>query len=306
MERTIWTSLRFKTEWEKFGKKLQQAIFQNIRKKSIKKINFLLPILIVVLISGMFVSGFYILQAVEVLRGVREYKKEYKAKENFQFLNNSLQFQTKTIQHGVKPQTNQTVIKQIDRQRNDKQMNNGINLQSNNVNVRNNDTGQVDIETKAKKMQVVSEKNLPSPPSIPPSWILPSQDVSFSGNSSGSVPYLKEKELLDNLLLNAEEARENKNYQEAIVFYQQYLEHREDPDVLNNLGGIYLQLGQLEKALHCFERALKLKPDPYYELNLAIALIKNGSKEKACAILKNRQFPASLEGKVRQLKRMCN
>lgn len=118
-------------------------------------------------------------------------------------------------------------------------------------------------------------------------------------------PPLKEKELLENLLFNAEEERKRGNYPEAIKFYQEYLKHREDPDVLNNLGGIYLLLGNGEKARVYFERALKLRYDPYYELNLIMALMKTGQKERACERLKDKPFPATLEDKIREIQKFC-
>jgi len=118
-------------------------------------------------------------------------------------------------------------------------------------------------------------------------------------------PPLKKKELLENLLFNAEEERKRGNYPEAIKFYQEYLKHREDPDVLNNLGGIYLLLGDGEKARGYFERALKLRYDPYYELNLIMVLLKTGEKERACEKLKDKQFPATLEEKIKEIQKFC-
>jgi len=116
---------------------------------------------------------------------------------------------------------------------------------------------------------------------------------------------LKEKELLKNLLLMAEEARIKGNYLSAIKFYEDYLKYREDPDVLNNLGGLYYLIGNYEGALKVFERSLKIKYDPIVKLNFLIVLFKIGKKEEACFKLKETNFPKELEKEVKNLEGFC-
>lgn len=63
------------------------------------------------------------------------------------------------------------------------------------------------------------------------------------------------------------------------------------------LGAIYLQLNQYQKALECFDRALKLESDDHGPtlLNLAKTFFAMGKKEegmKLVNILKNEKNPA--------------
>ncbi len=119
------------------------------------------------------------------------------------------------------------------------------------------------------------------------------------------APILKEKGLLENLLFNAEEERKKGNYMSAIKFYEEYLKHRTDPDALNNLGGLYYLTGNFDGAKIAFEKALKLKYDPSYELNYLMVLLKKGEREKACRELRLKTFPQGLQDKVKTLEEMC-
>lgn len=91
----------------------------------------------------------------------------------------------------------------------------------------------------------------------------------------------------------------------AIKFYEEYLKYRTDPEVLNNLGGLYYLIGNFEGAKIAFEKALKLKYDPSYELNYLIVLLKKGEREKACKELNLRTFPPNLQERVKALEEMC-
>ena len=117
---------------------------------------------------------------------------------------------------------------------------------------------------------------------------------------------LRHSNLLNNLLLNAEEARRNKNYDEAIYYYETYLRYRLDPDVLNNLGGIYFQKGEYLKAKHYFERAYKIRQEEIYLLNIIKSQIALGERESACKELMKRDFSSALTEEVIKLKRFCN
>jgi len=130
-------------------------------------------------------------------------------------------------------------------------------------------------------------------------------DHKIPTQSPPGPPPLRELALLENLLLNAEEERRKGNYLEAARLYEDYLRYRPHPDVYNNLGGVYLLLGDLKKALQSFESALKLKFDPQYEINRWIVLLKMGEKEKVCRELKTRSFSPFYEDKIKELREIC-
>lgn len=118
-------------------------------------------------------------------------------------------------------------------------------------------------------------------------------------------PPLRNKELASNLLLNAEEERKRGNYDEAIRLYYEYLKFKEDPNVLNNLGALYLLKGDYKRAETLFERALHIKKDPLYEINYYITLLKQGRAEVVCKELKNKEFPAHLRDHIEFIKTFC-
>ncbi|MEZ0344227.1 MAG: tetratricopeptide repeat protein [Caldimicrobium sp.] len=124
--------------------------------------------------------------------------------------------------------------------------------------------------------------------------------------SAKENPPLKESGLLENLIFNAEEERKKGNYLSAIEFYEEYLKYREDPDVLNNLGGIYYLVGNFKAAKTAYKKALKLKYDPLIEVNYIMVLMKTGEIEKACNELFLKNFPPNLQDKIELLKKKCN
>lgn len=117
--------------------------------------------------------------------------------------------------------------------------------------------------------------------------------------SPSGEPPLRSKELASNLLLNAEEERKRGNYDEAIRLYYEYLKFKEDPNVLNNLGALYLLKGDYKRAETLFERALNIKKDPLYEINYYITLLKQGRVEAVCKELKHKEYPAHLRDHLR-------
>lgn len=118
-------------------------------------------------------------------------------------------------------------------------------------------------------------------------------------------PPLRNKELASNLLLNAEEERKRGNYDEAIRLYHEYLKFKEDPNVLNNLGALYLLKGDYKRAETLFERALRIKKDPFYEINYYIALLKQGKLEAVCQEVKNKEYPTYLRDYIEFIKGLC-
>ncbi|MEN3039516.1 MAG: tetratricopeptide repeat protein [Candidatus Kryptonium sp.] len=120
-----------------------------------------------------------------------------------------------------------------------------------------------------------------------------------------NVP-LKEKGLLENILLSAEEARKKGDLEETLYFYSEYLKHREDPDVMNNMGSIYLLQGHYKKAEQIFAKALSMKYDPVYELNYFLSLIKQKNKDTPCKEILNKRYPPHLKEQVEHIKNLCN
>lgn len=121
-----------------------------------------------------------------------------------------------------------------------------------------------------------------------------------------SMPPLREKGLLENLLLNAEEARKKGSYEEASRFYMEYLKYKKDPDVLNNLGNIYLLLGNYKKAEETYSQALSIKYDVVYELNYFLSLIMQQKKDTACELIHHKKYPQQFKEYVEFLKNLCN
>ncbi|HIE50925.1 MAG TPA: tetratricopeptide repeat protein [Armatimonadetes bacterium] len=71
----------------------------------------------------------------------------------------------------------------------------------------------------------------------------------------------------------------------AIAFYERALELEPDnPDVHTDLGVMYLQLGEVEKARAHFKQAQTLNPQhPQSLFNLGVVYYQQGKKEKALA-----------------------
>jgi len=119
------------------------------------------------------------------------------------------------------------------------------------------------------------------------------------------TPILREKKLMDNLLINAEEARLRGKIEEAIALYTEYLKSKEDPDVLNNLAGLYLLKGEYKRAEKLLERALSIKYDEIFELNLLIAWWKQGYKDRVCHSLREKNFSPNSRDQLEVLKTYC-
>lgn len=129
-------------------------------------------------------------------------------------------------------------------------------------------------------------------------------ELAHTISPSGGPP-LRQRELAFNLLLNAEEERKRGNYEEAIRLYNEYLKYVEDPNVLNNLGAMYILKGNYKKAEICFDRAFQLKKDPVYEVNYFIALLKQGRVEEVCKKIKYRDYPSYLNEQVEAIRAIC-
>ncbi len=98
---------------------------------------------------------------------------------------------------------------------------------------------------------------------------------------------LTKEDLLNNLLLIAEEERKKGNCEKAIFHYQNYLKEKKNPLVMNNYGACLIEIGKLNEAINIFNMALSIKNDPEIKYNLIIAYLKIGDKEKACKEVKN-------------------
>ncbi|MCS7279187.1 MAG: tetratricopeptide repeat protein [Thermodesulfobacteriaceae bacterium] len=116
---------------------------------------------------------------------------------------------------------------------------------------------------------------------------------------------LNREDLLNSLLILAEEERKRGNLEKAILYYQSYLKEKENPWVMNNYGACLTELGRFDEAINLFNKALSLKKDPEIKYNLVIAYLKKGEKEKACKELKNLTFNSPLEEKLKKLKELC-
>lgn len=94
------------------------------------------------------------------------------------------------------------------------------------------------------------------------------------------------------MLILAEEARKVGQLDEAIRLYKEYLKYKEDPYVYNNLAGIYIMKEDYQTAESLLIRALDLKYDELFEINLLITFWKVGNRSKVCKILREKQFSA--------------
>lgn len=80
-----------------------------------------------------------------------------------------------------------------------------------------------------------------------------------------------------------EKARQTGDYEEALALNQEALEYdSEDAVILDNLGQLYLSMGEKDKALEYFTKAHEQKPSQvdtlYY---LAVLTLEKGDKEQA-------------------------
>jgi len=108
-------------------------------------------------------------------------------------------------------------------------------------------------------------------------------------SSPSGPPILRERELLRNLLLNAEEEVSKGNYLAAKNFYEKYLAKVEDPVVYNNYGNVLFMLGDYKLAEQAFAKALYLRKDPVFKLNLILAKLKLNQYYSACQMFREAQ-----------------
>lgn len=120
------------------------------------------------------------------------------------------------------------------------------------------------------------------------------------------TPILRDSNFLNNILFNAEEARKSRNWDEAIYYYEQYLKFKVDPDVLNNLGGVYFQRGYYLKAKSYFEKAYKIKQEETYLVNIYKSQIALGDKETPCKEIKTKEFSPLVMEEINKLKKLCS
>ena len=84
----------------------------------------------------------------------------------------------------------------------------------------------------------------------------------------------------------AVENHQKNNLKGAQILYNQIL--KIDPhhaSALGNLGSIYGQLGENQKAINCFEKAVEIKPnyaDAYFNLGVIFKKLKKNKKAKSC------------------------
>ena len=87
--------------------------------------------------------------------------------------------------------------------------------------------------------------------------------------------------------MTAKEKLEEGNLIQALSLYQRYIILDDsNAQVWNNIGAIYLRMGDSQRALAVLRKARKLDPqDPSIQVNLAIALWEEGLKEEAGKIV---------------------
>ncbi|QER42619.1 hypothetical protein F1847_07650 [Thermodesulfobacterium sp. TA1] len=156
----------------------------------------------------------------------------------------------------------------------------------------------------------IPEKTLSSPLKIKTKLSYPAISPSKLPQTSSQPQVIEgflltQGDLLNNLLVLAEEERKKGNYQMAIVYYENYLKEKEDPLVMNNLGGCLTEIGAVEEAIKVFHKALSLKNDPIIRYNLIIAYLKKGDKEKACSEIKKIKPPLTLPPQITHLEELC-
>ncbi len=119
-------------------------------------------------------------------------------------------------------------------------------------------------------------------------------------------PILREEGLLKNLLLNAEEEVAKGNYQSAKVFYERYLAYRQDPEVYNNYGSILFLLRDYKSAEKAFAKALYLRQDPTFKLNLIMAKLKLNQYGFACQMFRESQKELEKFEETTLIKDICS
>ncbi|WP_022853387.1 tetratricopeptide repeat protein [Thermodesulfatator atlanticus] len=92
------------------------------------------------------------------------------------------------------------------------------------------------------------------------------------------------------LLALAEEKRKDKQFKEALYFYQKALSepnlpHEIKADILNNVGAIYLINSNYKKACKVLEEASRIKNDDIIAKNLVVCYLNLKNYRKACSII---------------------
>jgi len=135
-----------------------------------------------------------------------------------------------------------------------------------------------------KKLPIYSKGNLSASKILKIKTKDNSESKNLNKEKRFSLQSIK-RESKETLLVMAEEARQSGNYQEAIRYYRLYLRDRKDPQVLNNLGALFLLLRQNLEAIKVLEEAYQQKKDPEIAFNLALAYLNSGKTRKACQIM---------------------
>jgi hypothetical protein len=83
--------------------------------------------------------------------------------------------------------------------------------------------------------------------------------------------------------LERDPKKRQKDYDEAIAYYQRAMDiNRESADLQNNYGSILMSLGKTADALKCYREAVKLNPRlAAAQYNLATALVKMDREDEA-------------------------
>ena len=97
-----------------------------------------------------------------------------------------------------------------------------------------------------------------------------------------------EKAEIDDLFVLANNYFEEGDFEKAKLYYEKAIELGANfPEVFGNLASTLLELNEYARAIPLFEKCLDLEPSEKakYIINYAIALFRNGEKEKAINIL---------------------
>ncbi|MGB9893232.1 MAG: GWxTD domain-containing protein [Candidatus Saccharicenans sp.] len=92
------------------------------------------------------------------------------------------------------------------------------------------------------------------------------------------LPFVKDKQNYDFLILLGDSSQALGKFEEAIDFYKQYLNHfGTHIKVLNSIGECYYRLGDINEALYAWERSLQLEPNQE-KLKARVKAIKEQKK----------------------------
>ncbi len=137
-----------------------------------------------------------------------------------------------------------------------------------------------------------SQQKTSTPTSLSPSLKKPKKTVTQKvpkplPEPAHVPPRIQENFKKTYLLMTAKEKLEEGNLIQALSLYQRYIILDDsNAQVWNNIGAIYLRMGESQRALAVLRKARKLDPqDPSIQVNLAIALWEEGLKEEAGKIV---------------------